>query len=119
MSNQPQPKGTVLVVDDDDAVRSGLYWALTSDYAVLQAASKDEACVLINNEPIEVVVSDLHLPPNVNDIADGLALIDIARSQDPPLQVVVITGSDSRRAALEAPSGAPLSHNPCLRNYLY
>jgi DNA-binding NtrC family response regulator len=29
-------------------------------------------------------------------------LIDVARSQDPPLQVVVITGSDSKRAALEA-----------------
>ncbi len=102
MSNQPQPKGTVLVVDDDDAVRSGLYWALASDYQVLQAASKDEACVLIADENIEVVVSDLHLPPNVNDISEGLALIDVARAQDPPLQVVVITGSDSKRAALEA-----------------
>ncbi len=102
MSNQPQPKGTVLVVDDDDAVRSGLYWALTSDYQVLQAASRDEACALINDEEIEVVVSDLHLPPNVDDIAEGLALIDVARAQDPPLQVVVITGSDSKRAALEA-----------------
>ena len=102
MSNQPQPKGTVLVVDDDDAVRSGLYWALASDYQVLQAGSKEEACGIINDEEIEVVVSDLHLPPNVNDIAEGLALIDVARAQDPPLQVVVITGSDSKRAALEA-----------------
>lgn len=102
MSKQPQPKGTVLVVDDDDAVRSGLYWALTSDYQVLQASSRDEACSLINDENIEVVVSDLHLPPNVNDISEGLALIDVARAQDPPLQVVVITGSDSKRAALEA-----------------
>ena len=102
MSNQPQPKGTVLVVDDDDAVRSGLYWALTSDYQVLQASSRDEACALINDGEIEVVVSDLHLPPHVDDIAEGLALIDVARAQDPPLQVVVITGSDSKRAALEA-----------------
>ena len=102
MSNQPQPKGTVLVVDDDDAVRSGLYWALASDYHVLQAASKEEACALITNEDIEVVVSDLHLPPNVDDIAEGLALVDVARAQDPPIQVVVITGSDSKRAALEA-----------------
>jgi len=101
-SNQPQPKGTVLVVDDDDAVRSGLYWALTTDYQVLQAASRDEASALISDEEIDVVVSDLHLPPNVHDIAEGLALIDVARSQDPPLQVVVITGSDSKRAALEA-----------------
>ena len=35
MSTPPQPKGTVLVVDDDETVRSGLYWALTSDYRVL------------------------------------------------------------------------------------
>jgi len=102
MSNQPQPKGTVLVVDDDDTVRSGLFWALTSDYKVFQAASREEACTQINDEEIDVVVSDLHLPPNVDDIAEGLALIDVARAQDPPLQVVVITGSDSKRAALEA-----------------
>ena len=101
MSTQ-QSKGTVLVVDDDDAIRSGLYWALTSDYTVLQAASREEACNLIMQEEIEVVVSDLHLPPNVDDMSEGLALIDVARAQDPPLQVVVITGSDSRRAALEA-----------------
>ena len=102
MSTQAQPKGTVLVVDDDEAVRSGLYWALTSDYHVLQASSREEACALIHDKEVEVVVSDLHLPPNTDDIVEGLALIDVARSQDPPLQVVVITGSDSKRAALEA-----------------
>ena len=102
MTNQPQLKGTVLVVDDDDTVRSGLYWALTSDYRVLQASSRDEACTQIHDEEVDVVVSDLHLPPNVDDIAEGLALIDVARTQDPPLQVVVITGSNSKRAALEA-----------------
>ena len=102
MSTQRQPKGTVLVVDDDENVRNGLYWALTSDYRVLQASSREEASVLINDEDIEVVVSDLHLPPHTDDLVEGLALIDLARAQDPPLQVVVITGSDSKRAALEA-----------------
>src|SRR6476659_6229209 len=100
MSNHT--KGTVLVVDDDDAVRSGLYWALTSDYQVLQASSREDACsFIVKDEEMEVVVSDLHLPPHVDDIAEGLSLIDVARAQDPPLQVVVITGSDSKRAALE------------------
>ncbi len=102
MVKEAQVKGTVLVVDDDDSVRSGLYWALTSDYQVLQASRRDDACALINDEKIEVVVSDLHLPPNEDDITEGLALIDVARTQDPPLQVVVITGSDSSRASLEA-----------------
>src|SRR5690349_23981885 len=102
MTHPAQPRGTVLVVDDDDAVRSGLFWALTSDYQVLQASSRDDACTLINGNGIQVVVSDLHLPPHVDDISEGLALIDVARAHDPPLQVVVITGSDSKRAALEA-----------------
>lgn len=102
MSSQPRSNGTVLVVDDDDSVRSGLYWALTSDYRVLQASSRETAQSLINDEEIDVVVSDLHLPPNVEDISEGLSLIDVARAQQPPLQVVVITGSDSKRAALEA-----------------
>jgi DNA-binding NtrC family response regulator len=102
MSTQTQAKGVVLVVDDDETVRSGLHWALTSDYRVLQASSREDACALINDEDIDVVVSDLHLPPHVDDIGEGLALIDVARAQDPPLQVIVITGSDSKRAALEA-----------------
>jgi DNA-binding NtrC family response regulator len=102
MSTQTQPKGTVLVVDDDENVRNGVFWALTSDYRVFQASSREEACALINDEDIEVVVSDLHLPPHTDDLVEGLALIDLARAQDPPLQVVVITGSDSKRGALEA-----------------
>jgi Response regulator containing CheY-like receiver, AAA-type ATPase, and DNA-binding domains len=102
MSSQTPAKGTILIVDDDDAVRSGLYWALNSDYHVLQASSREQAISMIIDEDIGVVVSDLHLPPCVDDIGEGLALIDVARAQDPPLQVVVITGSDSKRGALEA-----------------
>ena len=102
MTTPTPAKCTVLVVDDDDAIRSGLYWTLNSEYRVLQAATREEACSLITDEDVAVVVSDLHLPPHVDDIAEGLSLIDVARAQDPPLQVVVITGSDSKRAALEA-----------------
>src|SRR5260370_12972229 len=102
MVEQAQIKGIVLVVDDDEAVRSGLYWTLISDYQVFQASSREEAVAFINAQPIDVVVSDLHLPPRVEDMSEGLTLIDVARSQDPPPQVVVITGSDSKRGALEA-----------------
>ena len=84
MEEQTQVKGTVLVVDDDEAVRSGLYWALTSDYQVLQASSRDDATAFINSEEIDVVVSDLHLPPHVEDISEGLALINVARARDHP-----------------------------------
>src|SRR4026209_2756850 len=102
MSEQPQLKGTVLLVDDDESVRRGLYWALNSDYRVLEASSRIEAVELLQQENIDVVVSDLHLPPHVEDISEGLAIIEAARERDPPAQVVVVTGTNSKQAGLQA-----------------
>lgn len=99
---QPQVKGTVLVVDDDESVRRGLYWALNSDFRVLEAASRSDAVELLKREKIDVVVSDLHLPPHEDDISEGLAIVQAARSTHPPVQAVVITGISSKHAALEA-----------------
>jgi DNA-binding NtrC family response regulator len=102
MSEQPQMKGTVLVVDDDESIRRGLYWALNSDFRVLEASSRSDAVELLQREKIDVVVSDLHLPPHEDDISEGLAIIREARSRHPPVQAVVITGSSSKHAALDA-----------------
>ena len=107
MGNTNQPQGapfkeTILVVDDDESVRRGLFWTLSSNYRVLEAASRAEAVKLLQQESIDVVVSDLHLPPHVEDTSEGLAIIEAARNHHPPVQVVVITGTDSKDAALEA-----------------
>ena len=99
---QPHLKATVLLVDDDESVRRGLYWTLNSDYRVIEAASRVEAVELLQHEKIDVVVTDLHLPPHVEDISEGLTVVQAARSLRPAVQAVVITGSDSKRAALEA-----------------
>jgi len=92
----------VLLVDDDESVRRGLYWALNSDYRVIEAGSRTQAVELLQSERIDVVVSDLHLPPHLDDISEGLTVVQAARSLRPAVQAVVITGSDSKRAALEA-----------------
>ncbi|HEX8495021.1 MAG TPA: sigma-54 dependent transcriptional regulator [Pyrinomonadaceae bacterium] len=99
---QAQTKVTVLVVDDDTAVRRGLRWALGDEYRVLEAGTRAEAVELLQRERVEVVLSDLHLPPQVDDISEGLAVIEEARAKHPPVPVIVVTGSGSKRAALEA-----------------
>lgn len=83
-------------------MRRGLFWALSEYYRVIEASSRTEAMDLLMHEPVEVVLSDLHLPPHVNDLSEGLAIIEGARRQRPPVPVVVITGSNSKHAALEA-----------------
>lgn len=94
-------KVTVLVVDDDETVRRQLCWTL-EEYRVLEAATRDEAIKQLQNDAVDVVLCDLHLPPNVDDIADGLAIVDAARSENHAVPVIVITASSSKRAALEA-----------------
>lgn len=106
MGKANQPAGvhneTILIVDDDDSVRRALVWTLKSDYRVVEATSRGEAVKKMRQENVDVVISDLHLPPNLEDIGEGLAIIEAARESDPPIQVVVITGTDSKRAAHEA-----------------
>src|ERR1051325_3633225 len=101
-TKESKPKATILVVDDDESVRRGLYWTLSSDYSVFEAASREEAIKCLNEQYIDLVLSDLHLPPQLDDISEGLGIIEAAREKNPPVQVVVITASNSKRAALEA-----------------
>jgi DNA-binding NtrC family response regulator len=101
-TGQPRLKETILVIDDDESVRRGLLWTLNSDYRVLEAAGRKEAIALMQQESVDVVVSDLHLPPRLEDMSEGLAIIEAARAADPPAQVVVITGTNQKSAAREA-----------------
>ncbi|MDX6612101.1 MAG: hypothetical protein QOD75_1287 [Blastocatellia bacterium] len=97
-----QGKPIVLVVDDDSAVRRGLYWALQDNYCVLEAANRAEATTHLQSADVDVVLSDLRLPPTPEDISEGLAIVELARSRRPPVPVIVVTGSGSKKAALEA-----------------
>ena len=93
---------TVLLVDDDEAVRRQLFWALDEQYRVLEAATREEAIKQLHDDNIDVVLCDLHLPPNVDEISEGLAIVEVAHAKHPAVPVIVITASASKRAALEA-----------------
>ncbi|HZB44129.1 MAG TPA: sigma-54 dependent transcriptional regulator, partial [Pyrinomonadaceae bacterium] len=102
MSEQTEQKTTVLIVDDDDLLRRQLHWALVERHRVLEAETRPQAIDLLRRERVDVVLCDLHLPPDTGGIEEGLAVIDAARDARPSVPVVVITGSDKKQAALEA-----------------
>ncbi|HYE66861.1 MAG TPA: sigma-54 dependent transcriptional regulator [Pyrinomonadaceae bacterium] len=101
MGVETQSGATVLVVEDETSVRRGLYWALHEEYRVLEAGTRAEALEQLQREKVDVVISDLRLPPAEDDISEGLAIIEAARQERPPVPVIVITGSESKKAALE------------------
>jgi DNA-binding NtrC family response regulator len=92
----------VLVVDDDRVLRRQLYWALEAEHDVVEAETRIEAVEKLRGGQVDVVISDLHLPPDLDGISEGLAIVEAARSLRPAVPVVVITGSDAREVALEA-----------------
>ncbi|MEO6726128.1 MAG: sigma-54 dependent transcriptional regulator [Blastocatellia bacterium] len=96
-----QPKQTVLVVDDHESVRKQLYWALEENYRVLEADSRTSAMRIVEQEPLDVVLCDLRMPPNQQDITEGLALLEAVRKFSPLLPVIVITGDEDRETALK------------------
>jgi DNA-binding NtrC family response regulator len=95
-------RATVLVVDDDRVLRRQLYWALEGEHDVVEAEARAQAVERLRGGEIDVVISDLHLPPDLDGISEGLAIIEAARAQRPAVPVIVITGSDSKEVALEA-----------------
>ena len=102
MTAQTEERATVLIVEDERPIRRGLYWALADDYDVLEAESRPEALEQLRGHKIDVVLCDLHLPPKGSEISEGLAIIDAAHAERPPVPVIVITGADTKRGGLEA-----------------
>ena len=102
MNEQAPEKATVLIVDDDRLLRRQLYWALNEEHRVLEAETRVGAIEHLQREKIDVVLCDLHLPPDLNGISEGLAVIEAARAARPSVPVVVITGSDKKQGAIEA-----------------
>jgi DNA-binding NtrC family response regulator len=102
MTEQAEHKTTVLVVDDDRLLRRQLHWALVERHRVLEAETRADAVEFLQRERVDVVICDLHLPPDLDGIEEGLAVVEAARGERPAVPVVVITGSDNKQAALEA-----------------
>jgi len=88
----------VLVVDDDEIVRSGLAVNLERDgYRVSTAAGGDEALACLARENADLILTDL-----VMDGMDGLELIRRVAARAPDLPVIVLTGHGTPANAVEA-----------------
>lgn len=101
MPGSTEGTSTLLIVDDHDEVRQGLAWALQGEFQIVQASTLDEALAKLAHDKVDVVLCDLHLTAS-EDTVEGLDVIAAARNRRPPIPVIVITGSRSRRAGLEA-----------------
>ena len=91
-------KGTILLVDDDAAVREALAQTLElADLTALTAGSFVAAKGQITAQFEGVILSDMRMPGR-----DGFHLLDYARTQDPDLPVILLTGEGDIPMAVRA-----------------
>ncbi len=75
---------TILVADDDEAIRSLIQEELTEDgYKVLTATNAREALKVVETEPLDLVILDIRMPgmdglealPRILGLKEGLPVI--------------------------------------------
>lgn len=93
----------LLVVDDEkhyaDSLADTIPWSTIGITQVLKAYSASEALALIEALPIDIMMTDIHMPR-----MDGLELIEQARQRLPQLKCLLLTGYaefDYARKAIE------------------
>lgn len=81
----------VLVVDDDDLVRTAMALELEDrGYGVLEAGSGPQALELLKGDhPVKAVVIDLNMPT-----LGGLALMTVIKADWPRLPIIATSGAD-------------------------
>ena len=93
------PSFTVLIVEDEDPLRSSLARIVrASDYAIITAANGEEACAALATTEIDIVLSDASMPR-----MDGYELLRWMQAHGHAQPVVMISGYghiDSAIAAL-------------------
>jgi two-component system NtrC family response regulator len=95
-------KPFLLIVDDDEEIRSQMKWALVNDYEVLLAGDQPAALELFRDKRPPVVLLDLGLPPLPNDPTEGLAALAELLTLDSLVKVIIISGQSEKDNALRA-----------------
>jgi DNA-binding response OmpR family regulator len=89
----------VLLVDDDDAVRTMMSLTLEhKGFQVASAASVTEALKLITTQSFDVLITDLHMP----NPSDGFAVITAMRHIQPKALTLLVSGYPDVKSAMDA-----------------
>jgi two-component system, NtrC family, response regulator len=92
----------LLLVDDDEAIRTQMKWALSADYEIISAEDRAGAVESFKKKKPAVTLLDLGLPPRPADPDEGFATLAELKAVDELAKVIVISGQGEKKNALEA-----------------
>lgn len=97
-------KSKILIIEDDDGIRTQMKWALNEEYDVLLAENTKEAINIMTQFSPPLVTLDLGLPPDPEGTDEGFRLLQEILKISHLTKVIVVTGSPEKDAPLRAVS---------------
>src|ERR1041385_6205594 len=92
----------LLIIDDDEEIRTQMKWAVARDYDVLLAEDRATALKSFAQNRPPVVLLDLGLPPHPNSPQEGLAALAEILGLNKGTKVIIVSGQGEKKNALEA-----------------
>ena len=92
----------LLIVDDDEEIRTQMKWALAADYEIVLAEDRASAVETFQAVRPLVVLLDLGLPPHPGDPEEGLATLSELLALERLAKIIIITGQGEKGIALRA-----------------
>jgi signal transduction histidine kinase/CheY-like chemotaxis protein len=101
-----QPQASVLVIDDEEVIRTFLVEALSAEgFEVSAAESGEEALKIVRRRRFDLAITDLKMPG-----MDGIQTLRALKDADRDLQVVIMTGYASLDTAVGALKGGAFDY---------
>jgi two-component system NtrC family response regulator len=91
----------LLIIEDDSGLRSQLRWCFDG-YETLMAEDRETGLAQVRRHTPSIVLLDLGLPPDPANASEGLKALEQIRALAPEIKVIVVTGNDERKNALQA-----------------
>lgn len=91
-------KGRILVIDDEDIVRTSCNRSLTPEgYEVKMARNGIDGMKMLENEKFDLVLTDLKMPD-----MDGIEVLRRIKVEWPQVEVIIITGYQTVDTAVKS-----------------
>jgi two-component system NtrC family response regulator len=95
-------KPRLLIVDDDETIRTQMKWALGKDYEIFLAEDRVGALDAFKSWRPSVTILDLGLRPFPNAPDEGLAALSGLLNLDSSAKVIIISGQGDKENAIRA-----------------
>jgi len=95
-------KPKLLIVDDNEGIRTQMKWALSREYDVFLAGDREAALARFKEQHPSVVLLDLGLPPQSRGAEEGLAALSEMLREDNLAKIIIVSGQADRHNAMQA-----------------